>query len=159
MNEIALARAVHVVAVVAWIGGVAFVTTVLLPAVEREVEPARRVAFFERIESRFALQARLTTLLAGASGFWITARWDLWARFAEPAYWWMHAMVGVWTLFTVMLFVLEPTFLHRWFQRRAARDPEGTFTLVRRLHRVLLTVSLITVAGATLGAHGGLPVP
>lgn len=159
MNEFAIARALHVVAVVAWIGGVSFVTTILLPAVAREVEPARRVAFFERVESRFAWQARFTTLLAGASGFWIAARWDLWSRFAEPAFWWMHAMVAVWALFTLMLFVLEPLFLHHWFQRRAARDPEGTFALVRRLHRVLLTVSLITVAGATLGAHGGLPVP
>jgi hypothetical protein len=38
--------------------------------------------------------------------------------------------------------------------KRADRDPAGTLALVRALHRVLLTLSLITVAGATLGSHG-----
>ena len=35
MDEIAIARALHVFAVVIWIGGVSFVTTALLPAVRR----------------------------------------------------------------------------------------------------------------------------
>lgn len=35
-DELALTRAAHVAAVVLWIGGVAFVTTVLLPAVRRD---------------------------------------------------------------------------------------------------------------------------
>ncbi len=156
MDEFAVARAVHVVAVVVWIGGVSFVTTVLLPAIGREVEPGLRVSLFERVEARFAWQARVTTLIAGVSGLWLTVRWQLWSRFVDAGFWWMHAMVAVWALFTLMLFVLEPIFLHRWFSQRALRDPEGTFTLVRMLHRVLLAVSLVTVAAATLGAHGGL---
>lgn len=53
-----LARVVHVLAVVLWIGGVAFVTLVLLPAVKRLREPGERVEFFERMESGFARQAR-----------------------------------------------------------------------------------------------------
>ena len=35
MDDVTLARAIHVLAVVLWIGGVALVTTVLLPAVRR----------------------------------------------------------------------------------------------------------------------------
>ena len=35
MDQLAIARALHVLAVVLWIGGVGFVTTVLLPAVRR----------------------------------------------------------------------------------------------------------------------------
>jgi len=70
------------------------------------------VAFFEAVEGRFAWQARGTTLLVGATGFHLTAAWDLWHRFASPSYWWMHAMVAVWAVFTVMLFVAEPLFLH-----------------------------------------------
>ena len=35
MDDFILARAVHVLSVLLWIGGVAFVTTVLLPAVRR----------------------------------------------------------------------------------------------------------------------------
>jgi len=154
MDQLAIARALHVLAVVLWIGGVGFVTTVLLPAIRRLKTPTERVAFFDAIERRFAWQARATTLLAGLTGFYITTRLDLWSRFQSAAYWWMHAMVAVWFLFTMMLFIAEPLVLHRWFQKRAMSDPEGTFALIERMHRVLLAVSLITVLGAVAGSHG-----
>ncbi|MDX2265019.1 MAG: hypothetical protein NW215_08615 [Hyphomicrobiales bacterium] len=156
MDDLTLARALHVVAVVHWIGGVAFVTLVLLPAVRRLAAPGERVALFEEIERRFAMQARVSTLAAGLTGFWMTWRLDAWGRFAEPGFWWMHAMLALWALFTLMLFVLEPLVLHRWFMARAARAPEATFALIERLHRVLLAAGAITVAVAVLGAHGWL---
>jgi len=87
MDAAIAARALHVLGVVLWIGGVAFVTTVLLPAVRRLKSPEERVAFFEAVERRFAWQARATTLLVGATGFHLTAAWDLWARFSSPSYW------------------------------------------------------------------------
>ena len=156
MNDFLLARALHVLAVVLWIGGVAFVTTVLLPATRRMKSPGERVAWFEEVESRFATQARLTTLVAGLSGFYLVQTLDAWERFTRPAFWWMHAMAGVWVIFTLMLFVLEPLVLHRLFLERARRDPEGTFALVQRLHWVLLTLSLATVFGAAAGSYGWL---
>ena len=157
MNDLAVARALHVLAVVLWIGGVAMVTTVVLPAVRHAVEPSRRTDLFERVESAFAWQARGTTLLAGATGFYLAWQLGLWSRFAEARYWWMHAMVALWVVFSAMLFVLEPLVLHSWFLRSAAARPEATFRRIERLHRVLLAASLVTVLGAVLGAHGGLP--
>jgi len=154
VDDVTLARAVHVVGVVLWIGGVAFVTTVLLPAVKRLKEPDERVAFFERIERAFAWQARGTTVLVGLSGLYMVYAWDLWGRFTQVAYWWMHAMVAVWAVFTIMLFVAEPLFLHHWFRRRAERRPDQTFALIQGLHWLLLTASLVTVIGAVLGSHG-----
>ena len=65
-------------------------------------------------------------------------------------------MVAIWLVFTIVLFVLEPLFLHRWFSARAQRDPAGTLRLVARLHWALLIASLITLAGAVAGSHGGL---
>ena len=154
MDKLTIARAIHVVGVVFWIGGVAFVTTVLLPGVRRIKDPQDRVSFFERIERNFAWQARVTTLLVGVSGFYITAVWDLWGRFESPGYWWMHAMVIVWIIFTAMLFVAEPLFLHRWVITKATKEPESTFLLIERLHRILLAVSTLTVFGAVAGSHG-----
>lgn len=157
MDDATIARAIHVAAVVHWIGGVWFVTFVVLPAVRRFAEPARRIAFFEEVEGRFAFQARISTLLAGLSGFFLTLRMEAWDRFLDPGrFWFMHAMVALWAVFTLVLFVLEPLVLHRWFSERAARDPEGTMAIVLRLHRVLSTAALVTVAGAVAGAHGGL---
>jgi len=79
-----------------------------------------------------------------------------WDRFFDPSFWWMHLMLAVWLLFTLVLFVAEPLFLHDWFARAAARDPEGTFRLVQRFHLVLLTLSTVAIVGAVLGAHGAL---
>ena len=154
MDEVVIARALHVLAVVFWIGGVAFVTTVLLPAVRRFEKPEDRLAFFHSIERRFAWQARLTTLLAGATGLYMVMRLELWSRFSLVSFWWMHAMALVWLVFTVMLFIAEPLFLHRWLDARARMDPEATFTLVERLHVFLLMLSAITVVGAVAGSHG-----
>jgi len=127
MDDAALARALHVVGVVLWIGGVGFVTTVLLPAVRRLKEPDERVAFFEEVERRFAWQARGTTLLVGGSGLYLLHAWDLWDRFLQPGFWWMHAMVLIWLIFTVMLFIAEPLFLHRcfWTAPAAGRKPRS----------------------------------
>jgi uncharacterized membrane protein len=121
MDPAIVARALHVLGVVLWIGGVAFVTTVLLLSVRCMKSPEERLGFFESVERRFAWQARGTTLLVGLTGFHLAQAWNLWYRFASAAYWWMHAMVAVWSIFTIMLFVAEPLLLHRWFMKRAQR--------------------------------------
>jgi uncharacterized membrane protein len=154
METWAIARALHVLGVIFWIGGVAMVTTVLLPAVAEFRSEGDRVAFFDRVERRFAAQSRYSTLLVGATGFYMVHALGLWPRFSDYRFWWMHAMVFVWALFTLMLFVLEPLFLHRWLSERARRDDAGTFRHVLRLHRVLLALSIITAAGAVAGVHG-----
>ena len=161
MDEVTIARALHVLSVVIWIGGVAFVTTVLLPAIRRLKSPNDRMAFFDGIERRFAWQARITTALAGLSGLDMLVRLDLWHRFLSASYWWMHAMVVVWLLFTVMLFVAEPLFLHRWLLDRAKAEPEATFRLVERLHRVRMprraaceTPAMNATGAARMSGHG-----
>jgi len=152
--ELGIARALHVLAVVIWIGGVALVATVLLPATRRMKTAAERLAFFEAVERGFARQARVTTLVAGVSGFYLLHELGLWQRFAHVEFWWMHAMVLTWALFTLMLFVIEPLFLHRWVAELAKRDPDAAFTLIAWLHWALLGVSLLTIAGAVAGSHG-----
>jgi len=69
MDRLAIARALHVLAITLWIGGVGFVTSILLPAIRRLKRPEVRVDLFEAIERRFACQARATTVLAGVTGF------------------------------------------------------------------------------------------
>ena len=151
MNDFVIALAIHLLCVVLWIGGVAMVTLVLLPAVKSEPDAFNR---FESIERRFANQSRITVLLAGLSGFYMVWRLELWPRFAEPRFWWMHAMVAVWLIFFTMLFVLEPFVLHKRLRMRASRDPRGTMLRIQRIHLVLLALSLITIASAVAGSHG-----
>jgi uncharacterized membrane protein len=147
-----LVRCLHVVAIVGWIGGVWFVTFVVMPAIARSEAPANRLAAFHRIEQGFAPQAKLWVLLAGASGFWMTHQANLWSRFADPGYWWMQAMLVLWTIFAVMLFVAEPLVLHR--RMAASPSPEADFAKMVVAHRVLSLAALVTVLGAMAGAHG-----
>ena len=153
-TTLALARAIHVVGVVLWIGGVAFVTTVLLGALRRHHDAREGLALFERLEGRFALQARIVTLITGLSGFYMLHLLNGWERYQQPHFWWLHLMTLVWLIFTLVLFLLEPLFLHRWFREQARRNSEHTFALVHRMHRLLLTLSLLAVAGAVAGSHG-----
>jgi uncharacterized membrane protein len=152
MDDFIIARALHVMSVLMWIGGVAFVTTVLMPAIRRSAPPHDRLRSFHRFERRFAPQAGAWVLLAGASGFWMVHRANLWDRFADPQYWWMHAMVAVWLLFGSMLFVIEPLFLHRRLEH--SPDPARDFARMERMHWIALAISLVTVVGAVAGSHG-----
>lgn len=152
MNDVTIARGLHVVFVVLWIGGVAFVTTVLLPTVRRLETPDQRIEFFERIERSFAWQARISTAAVGLTGLYMLYRFDMWDRFRHAAYWWIDAMVAVWLVFTLILFVVEPLKLHQRLVSRA--DPEILLKRVEWAHRILLLVSLITILGAVMGSHG-----
>lgn len=125
MNELTLARIIHLLGVVLWIGGVAMITTVLLPVTAKMHSVAEKIEFFEYIENRFT----------------------------ELRYWWMHAMVIVWLLFMLLLYVLEPLVLHRRVKNQVQHIPIKILTMIQRTHWVLLSLSLITVIGATAGSH------
>lgn len=152
MDDVTIARALHVVFVVLWIGGVAFVTTIVLPAVQRLKAPHERMQLFDQIERRFAWQARISTAIVGLTGLYMLYRFDMWDRFRHAAYWWIDSMVAVWLIFTLMLFIVEPLNLHRRLLGQS--EPEIAFRRVVWLHRILLFISLITVLGAVMGSHG-----
>src|SRR5690348_16114014 len=156
MNWLVLARALHVVSVVLWIGGVGFATSVLLPGISASVAAAQRFASFRAFESRFAWIARALVVIVGASGFYMLVGLHLGAAMVLPRYWWLHAMIGLWLLFAAILFIAEPLFLHRWMEQRHAAAPEKYFRRLQIMHWVLLGLALVTVCGAVEGAHGGL---
>jgi uncharacterized membrane protein len=154
VDDVVIARALHVLAVVIWIGDVAMATTVALPAIRRGDLGTDRFRAFQAIERRFVWQARTAVIIVGLTGFYMVARLDLWERFQSAQFWWMHAMVGVWLLFTFVLFVAEPFILHRHFRKWATAAPEAAFAWLHRAHWVLLALVLITIFGAVEGSQG-----
>ncbi|MFD1314903.1 hypothetical protein [Namhaeicola litoreus] len=154
MEYFTLARVIHVIAVILWIGGVSMVTTVLIPAVKRMKSKEEQIETFETIEGNFAIQAKITTVLTGLSGFYMLYELNAWNRYLDYRFWWIHAMTLVWIIFTLILFILEPFILHKLFKKHANSNPEKTFRIMHRLHWVLLMLSLITTAGAVAGSHG-----
>ena len=154
MEYLTLARVVHVLAVILWIGGVAMVTTVIIPAIKKMKSKEEQIETFEKIEGRFALQAKITTLLTGFSGFYMLYVLNAWERYLDYKFWWVHAMTLVWIIFTLVLYILEPFILHRLFKKYAMQNPGKTFNFMHKAHWFLLILSLITTAGAVAGSHG-----
>jgi uncharacterized membrane protein len=154
MDDVTVARAIHVLAVIHWMGGVGFVTAVVLPAIAAAADPSSRLALFEAIERRFSIQVKVSVPVAGLSGAYMVDRLDIWNRFFIPEGWWLAAMAIVWLLFMVILFIAEPFVLRDWFRRRATADPAGAFRFVQRAHWGVLTAGAGTAAAAVLGAHG-----
>ena len=157
MDDLVLARVLHVLGIVLWIGGVAMVTFVLLPTLARMQSATDAMAFFSRFRQRFAAQARFSTLIVGLSGFYMVHALNAWPRFMQWQYWWMHMMVVIWIFFSVMLFVMEPRGRRRQSAAPVQQDvsPE-TFAKIQRKHLFLLILGLITIAGAVAGSHGWL---
>jgi uncharacterized membrane protein len=152
-DQFVLARVVHIVAIVLWIGGVAFVTTVLIPAL-KILPQEDRLALFERLEGRFAFQAKVTTLLTGLSGLWMLNYLNAWSRYLDVQFWWLHLMTFIWFIFTLVLFVLEPLVLHKLFHRMAADNNPSAFQRLHLMHIILLSLSVLAIAAAMAGSHG-----
>ena len=156
IDDLALARAIHILALVHWIGGVAVVTTIILPRARKLPDAKDAVAAFESFEQRFARQARVSILLAGLSGAYMLIKLDAWHRFQYASFWWMHLMVAVWVLFALMIYVLEPIVVHNFFHEFALREKDRAFALATLFHATALLVSAIATGAGVLGAHGGL---
>ncbi len=159
MNDLAIARAIHVLAVVIWIGGVAMVTTVILPMVRHAPMPAEGQALLQAVERRFIWQARIATLLVAASGFYLVGRLDLWDRFRSIEFWWMHAMVFLWLIFTIVLFIAEPLVARVGRGHGSQTVSRSRLSLMQWLHWALLLLSAITVLAAVAGSQGMSLVP
>ncbi|MCH8011993.1 MAG: hypothetical protein IIA61_08620 [Candidatus Marinimicrobia bacterium] len=154
ISYLVLARILHVIGVVIWIGGVAFVTTVLIPSLKKITDTHDRLELFEQLEGKFAFQAKIATLITGVSGYYMLDFLNAWDRYLHLQFWWMHLMTFIWAVFTVVLFVLEPLFLHRWFREQASKNSENAFAWLHRMHMALLTLSMLAVLGAVAGSHG-----
>ena len=157
INDLALARAIYVLALVHWIGGLAVVTTIVLPRARALPNAKEAIAAFEAFELRFASQVRTSILIAGLSGAYMLTKLDAWDRFQYVSFWWLDLMVAVWMLFALMVYVLEPLLIHRLFHEFALRNKDRAFAVATGLHGVALIVSAFAIGAGVFGAQGGLP--
>lgn len=141
---------VHILSIVLWIGGVAFVTTITLPMLA-SWPAAHRFAVFSEMERRFGAQARILVVAAGLSGGALLVRLRLTGLLGRPQGAWLDGMIGFWTLFALLLFVAEPLFLHRKMSELAQRDPNRVHALLLRGHRLLLALAVIVIISGVWG--------
>ena len=157
IDDIILARAIHVLALVHWIGGVAFVTTIVLPNARRLPDAKDALAAFAAFEGRFAPQARISIFFAGVSGLYMLIRLYPSDRLLSLSSWWLHLMIAVWLVFALMVYVLEPLGIERAFADFARRDKDRAFAAMTYAHAAALLVAAFAIGAGVFGAHGALP--
>lgn len=149
----AWARALHVLGVVVWIGGVFFVTAVLLPALKRF--PAQeRLPLFSALEHRFSWIARVALLVVVVSGVFLAHMIGFWERMGESHLWPIHLMMLVSVIFSLILFVIESILGKRVLEPFARRHPEKAFARAGVIHWLLTLLSFAAVLAGVLLAHG-----
>ncbi|MFZ3071778.1 MAG: hypothetical protein WA162_00850 [Thermodesulfobacteriota bacterium] len=149
---------IHLIAVILWIGGLGFITILVLPLIIKMPDPLQKVLFFQRIEHKFAPMARVYNAITGITGFTMMfmtgAQSVLFTRAGLP----LLFMSGVWVFWAIMLFGLEPIIIRRMLDNMAKggkkMEIEAVFSRMNRLHLALLALSLAAVAAGAAFAHG-----
>lgn len=143
------AKFLHVLSVVIWVGGMFFAYMALRPVAAERLEPPQRLNLWEGVFSRFFPWVWLCVALILGSGLFMMA------RLGRPP-------VSVMAMFGLG-FLMMLLFAHVYFspfkrlkRAVAAQDwPAGGAALaqLRRLIGINLSLGLITVAVAVLGAY------
>jgi uncharacterized membrane protein len=148
---------IHVLTVVLWIGGLAFVTIIVLPVIIKTPDPLQKVLTFHRIEKKFAALARVYVVVTGLTGFAMlfSAGWAglLFTRDGIA----LTFMLMVWVFWMAMLFGIEPIVIKKMLERLSKSgdkmEIETVFSRMNRMHVVLLIVSLVATVAGVLTAH------
>ncbi len=149
----------HLLLAVIWIGGLAFITILILPMIVKMAHPLEKVLLFQRIEHRFAPMARVYSALVGVTGFVMFFFLGLQDVLFEKEGRFLLFMIVVWIFWIIMLFGLEPLIIKKMLDRLASEkgqdmEIEDVFKRMNVLHWVLLALSLGAAASGAIFAHG-----
>ncbi|MCG6551565.1 MAG: hypothetical protein L7F77_04505 [Candidatus Magnetominusculus sp. LBB02] len=149
---IAALTAVHVVAVVVWIGGVVFVTTVVFPMIMRMEDSMEKVIFFQGTERRFAKIAKICVVIAGITGALLLQLEHRWSSLFSLDGIGPTLMLLLWTMFVFML-LFEAEVFNFLFSGSAQHDTKKIFRKLTVAHWVIMLVSLTVIAVGILANH------
>lgn len=154
----AIMHIIHLLTVIIWIGGLAFVTMIALPMAIRNPDPLQKVLSFQRVEHRFAPMAKYYNIVVGITGLVMILQTGWYKTLFTKAGIPLTFMVMVWVFWFVMLVGLEPIIIRKMLERMAksgdAMSIEGVFRKMNRMHWMLLMVSLAASVAGALVAHG-----
>ncbi len=147
--------AVHVIGVVVWIGGVAFVTMIVFPMLTRMEDSFEKVLFFQGVEHRFAKIAKSSVAVVGLTGGWLLYITGEWRTLFSMVGIGPTLMIIVWFFYLIVL-LFEGKIFKMIFGGRAQQDTKKIFTLLSRFHWIVLGLSLLAVGVGVWAGHGGV---
>lgn len=152
---IPLLSALHVLGVVVWIGGVAFVTVVVFPMIIRMEGSIEKMLFFQGVEHRFLKIARVAVFIVGLTGALLLQLKSEWSHLFTSAGIGPTLMLLVWAFYTLIL-ILEAKLFKIIFHGEAQQDTAKIFSRLSTFHWVIMMVSFLAVAVGVWAGHGGI---
>lgn len=154
-----LMHIIHLLTVIIWIGGLVFVTGIVLPMAIKTPDALQKVLTFQRIEHRFAPLAKVYNIITGISGFVMVYLMGWHKLYFTKAGIPLTFMTAVWVFWFVMLIGLEPIvikkMLNKMMQEGSKMDIDAVFGKLKKLHWVMVAISLAASAAGAIVAHGG----
>jgi uncharacterized membrane protein len=143
---------IHVIGVIIWIGGVAFVTMVIFPMMYQTEGSLEKALLFQRVEHRFAGMVRWLIAIVGITGFWLLyVKYSL-VILAQRQGIGILMMIFAWTLYTVIL-LSERKIFSKIFADPEKIDMNNALKIINGMHWVLLVISISAVAGGVWFGH------
>jgi uncharacterized membrane protein len=146
--------AIHVLGVVIWIGGVAFITMIVFPMLTKMENSLEKVLFFQGIEHRFARVAKSSLVVVGLTGGWLLYETGEWRILFGMAGIGPTLMLAVWTVYLLVL-LFEGKIFRMIFGGKAEQDTNKVFVLLSGFHWVVLGLSLLAISVGVWTGHGG----
>lgn len=145
---------IHVIGVVLWIGGVAFVTLIVFPLITKMEGSLEQVLFFQRVEHRFAKIAKPCVLIVGLTGAWLLYLTGQWRQLFTLQGIGPTAMLLVWG-FYVLVLLFESRLFQLIFSKQGQQDTKKIFHKLNIFHWVVLILSLLAIGIGIWTGHGG----
>lgn len=145
---------IHVIGVIIWIGGVAFVTTVIFPMMYRTEGSLEKALLFQRVEHRFAGMVRWLIVMVGATGFWILADQYGFGILFQARGLGILIMIVAWSFYAGVL-LSERKIFARIFADPERIDMDRALKIINAMHWFLLTISFTAVAAGVWFGHTG----
>jgi len=146
---------IHVMGVVIWIGGVAFVTMTVFPMILRMESSFEKMIFFQGVEHRFARIAKACVVAVGITGFLLLNMMGGWNDLFSRAGIGPTVMLVVWTIYLLIL-LFEGRLFKLIFKGDAQKDTSKIFARLAAFHWVVLGLSLLAVGIGVWAGHGGI---
>ncbi len=146
---------IHVLGIVLWIGGVAFVTIIIFPMIMRMENSMEKVLFFQGVEHRFAKIAKACVVIVGITGFWILHTKGEWGFLFTINGIGPTLMLIVWAFYSFIL-LFEGRLFKIIFKGEAQHDTAKIFLRMTVFHWIVLGLSLLTVFIGVFSGHGRL---
>lgn len=146
--------AIHVLGVVIWIGGVAFVTMIVFPMLMRMEGSLEKMILFQGVEHRFAKIAKISVAAVGITGAWMLQITGEWKTLFSAAGIGPTLMVIVWTFYLLVL-LFEGRLFKVLFRGEAQQDTSKVFFRLSAFHWVVLGLSLLAIGVGVWASHGG----